>query len=37
MQRFVWLVAGTLPLLAVAPVGAEIVKGVLAVRGAEMS
>jgi hypothetical protein len=36
MQRFVWLVAGTLPLLVVTPAAAEILKGVLAIRGAEM-
>jgi hypothetical protein len=36
MQRLVWLVAGTLPLLAVASAGAEVLKGVLAIRGAEM-
>jgi hypothetical protein len=37
MQRFIWIVAGMLPLVEVGTVGAEIIKGVLAIRGAEMS
>jgi hypothetical protein len=37
MQRTLWPLALTLPLLAAAPAGAEVLKGVLFVRGAEMS
>ena len=37
MQRIVYLAALVLPLLAASPAVAEITKGVLAVRGAEMS
>ena len=37
MQRNLWPLALALPLLVAAPAGAEIIKGVLFVRGAEMS
>jgi hypothetical protein len=37
MERFVWIAALALPLLAALPAHAEITKGVLGVRGAEMT
>jgi hypothetical protein len=37
MQRTIWPLALALPLLAAGPAGAEILKGVLFIRGAEMS
>ena len=37
MRRIMWFSAITLPLLAASLASAEITKGVLAIRGAEMS
>ena len=37
MQRTVWFVAATLPLLAAPVAYSEIIKGVMAIKGAEMS
>jgi hypothetical protein len=37
MQRIVWLAAVALPLLAATQANAEILKGVLGIRGAEMT
>jgi hypothetical protein len=37
MQRTLWPLALALPLIATGPASAEILKGVLFVRGAEMS
>jgi hypothetical protein len=37
MKRCLWLTALTLPLVAASMADAEIIKGVMAVRGAEMS
>jgi hypothetical protein len=37
MERFVWLAALTLPLMAAPVVQAEITKAVMGVRGAEMT
>ena len=37
MQRFLWSAAVALPLLGALPASAEITKGVLFIRGAEMS
>jgi hypothetical protein len=37
VRSHAWALALALPLLAAAPAGAQIVKGVLFIRGAEMS
>jgi hypothetical protein len=37
MKPLLWLTAMTLPVLAVSAANAEIIKGVLGIKGAEMS
>ncbi len=37
MQSKMWLLAAAIPLLAVAGASAEIIKGAMFIRGAEMS
>jgi hypothetical protein len=37
MERYLWFAALALPLLAVSQADAQIIKGVLGIRGAEMT